>query len=274
MIIDIHAHCFPKDYLDYTEQKGSDLVDVARCMKAGIAEKELETRFANMDRAGVDLQVISIVPQVPYFAARKDAVEGARMANDLYAQLVNKYPKRFKAFGIFPLPHIQESLDEINRCYDELGMVGVTLTTTVLKKSLVASNSLEPIFAELNRRKAVVFLHPAGCCTGEQTQLYKLTWIIGAPFEDTYGVLHLILSGVTSRYPYIKFVSTHLGGCLPMIMQRIDNLYKDWGEGEIVGKPSDFIKKFWFDTVSHGHIPALHHALSVYPAEHIILGTD
>lgn len=98
--------------------------------------------------------------------------------------------------------------------------------------------------------------------------------MIGAPFEDTYGVLHLILSGVTSRFPDIRFISTHLGGYLPMIMQRIDNLYTDWGEGEIQGKPSDFIKKFWVDTVAHGHIPALHNAVDVYPPDHLLLGTD
>ncbi|WP_083505201.1 amidohydrolase family protein [Legionella santicrucis] len=227
-----------------------------------------------MNSAGVDLQVLSIVPQVPYFTNKADSVASAKMANNLYAQLIAKYPNRFQAFGIFPLPHIQESLDEINRIFDDLGMWGVTLTTTVLQHSIVETERFEVIFAELNRRKAVVFLHPAGCCTGEQTKVYGLTWMIGAPFEDTYGVLHLILSGVTSRFPDIRFISTHLGGYLPMIMQRIDNLYTDWGEGEIQGNPSDFIKKFWVDTVAHGHIPALHNAVSVYSPDHLLLGTD
>ncbi|MCE0724174.1 MULTISPECIES: amidohydrolase family protein [Legionella] len=274
MIIDVHAHCFPKEYLDDIEKKGADLVNVARYMKAGTDEQELAARFAVMETAGVDLQVLSMVPQVPYFANKEDAVNSAKMANNLYAQLITKYPKRFQAFGIFPLPHIQESLDEIKRCFDELGMWGVTLTTTVLQQSIVEANRFEAIFAELNRRKAIVFLHPAGCCTGEQTKVFGLTWMIGAPFEDTYGVLHLILSGVTSRFPDIRFISTHLGGYLPMIMQRIDNLYTDWGEGEINGKPSDFIKKFWVDTVAHGHIPALRNAVDVYPSDHLLLGTD
>lgn len=144
------------------------MVNVARYMKAGIEEQELTARFAVMESAGVDLQVLSMVPQVPYFASKEDAVSSAKMANNLYAQLITKYPKRFQAFGIFPLPHIQESLDEIKRCFDELGMWGVTLTTTVLQHSLVEANRFEAIFAELNRRKAIVFLHPAGCCTGSR----------------------------------------------------------------------------------------------------------
>ncbi|WP_419421512.1 amidohydrolase family protein (plasmid) [Legionella sp. D16C41] len=274
MVIDVHAHCFPKEYLDDIEHKGASLVDVARFMKAGVKPKELEARVALMDSAGVDVQILSIVPQVPYFINKKHAISSARMANDLYAQLITKYPQRFQAFGIFPLPHIHESLEEINRCFDELGMLGVTMTTTVLAKSIVYEKRFEAIFSELNRRKAIVFLHPAGCCTGEQTKVYGLTWMIGAPFEDTYCVLHLILSGITTRFPDIRFISTHLGGYLPMITQRIDNLYTDWGEGEIKGKPSDFIKKFWFDTVAHGHIPALQNAASVYPADHLLLGTD
>ncbi|STY29191.1 5-carboxyvanillate decarboxylase [Legionella wadsworthii] len=274
MIIDVHAHCFPKKYLDDIEKKGGNLVDVARKMKAGITDDELGERFKVMDNAGVDLQVLSIVPQVPYFTTKTEAVKSAQMANDLYAQLISQYPKRFQAFGIFPLPHVQDSLSEISRCMDELGMLGVTLTTTVLQHSIVHEHRYEEIFAELNRRKAIVFLHPAGCCTGEQTKVYGLTWIIGAPFEDTYGVLHLILSGITSRYPDIRFISTHLGGYLPMIMQRIDNLYQDWGMGNIEGKPSDYIKKFWVDTVAHGHIPALHNAVEVYSSDHLLLGTD
>ncbi|KTD16150.1 amidohydrolase family protein [Legionella jordanis] len=274
MIIDVHAHCFPKEYLDDIERKGGNLVDVARYMRAGIEEQDLELRLAVMKKAGVDLQVLSIVPQVPYFSNKNDAVSSAKMANDIYAQLIAKYPKHFQAFGIFPLPHIQESLDEIKRCFDDLGMLGVTVTTTVLQRSIVEADRFEAIFAELNRRKAVVFLHPAGCCTGEQTKVYGLTWMIGAPFEDTYGVLHLILSGITTRYPDIHFISTHLGGYLPLIMQRIDNLYSDWGEGNIEGVPSDFIKKFWFDTVAHGHIPALHNAVAVYPHNQLLLGTD
>ena len=85
----------------------------------------LENNFRNMDAAGVDMQVLSVSSQFPYFANENDAVDVARLGNDLFARAVSEYPKRFSAFAFTPLPHI-----------DDLGMAGVTAGTTVFGKSI------------------------------------------------------------------------------------------------------------------------------------------
>ena len=273
MSIDVHSHYFPEEYLNLLEKYGSLTPPIARNMRAGDQEKEIEGRIALMDQAGVGIQILSATPQVPYFLNKNHAVTAAKMVNNRYRELVQRYPNRFKAFGILPLPHVQESILEMNRCLDELDMVGIAITTTVLEKSLIKSD-LEELFAALDHRKAVLFLHPAGCCTGDQTKILGLTWMIGAPFEDTYGLLHLILSGYTLRYPNIRIISTHLGGMMSLILQRLDNLYSLVGTGEIAEKPSTLAKKIWYDTVAHYHSPALRCACECFGYDRLLLGTD
>jgi 6-methylsalicylate decarboxylase len=98
---------------------------------------------------------------------------------------------------------------------DELGMAGVIMNTTVLDQAL-ADPPFEPVFAELDRRRAVLYLHPAGnsACT-PLIKDFSLTWMVGAPVEDTISVMQLITRGIPSRYPDIKIINSHLGGACP-----------------------------------------------------------
>src|SRR5712691_11357377 len=154
MRIDVHAHYFPVEYLDRLDRYGgSQTTQFFR--KAELASEGfsgIDAHFHNMDLAKVDLQVLSVSGQLPYFANENDAVDGARLANDIYARIVSEYPKRFAAFACTPLPHVQASIDEMRRALDELGMVGVTAGTAVLGKS-IADSSFDEFFGELNRRK-------------------------------------------------------------------------------------------------------------------------
>ena len=95
--------------------------------------------------------MLSVSPQLPYFEDETHAVEAARAINDLYADLVRRYPTRFAAFAATPLPHIDAALAEMEHALDQLHMVGVTVATSVLGRSL-ADPELEPLFAELDRQ--------------------------------------------------------------------------------------------------------------------------
>ena len=218
MGIDVHAHYWTDDYLDFLVDLGKTDTGMARGIGAGDGE-ELVARLQLMDRAGVDIQVISASPQVPYSEDRDKAVAATRFVNDQYAALVARHPDRFRAFAATPMPHIEESIAEIGRALDELGMVGIAMNTTVLDRALVDSE-FEPIFAELDRRDAVLYLHPAGnsACT-PLIRDFNLTWMVGAPMEDTISTVQLITRGIPSRYPDIKIINSHLGGALPMLLQ-------------------------------------------------------
>jgi predicted TIM-barrel fold metal-dependent hydrolase len=272
MRIDVHAHYGTEQYLAWLADLAEADTSAARGLGAG-GGAELEARLRLMDRAGVDMQVLSAAPQLPYGEDGEKAVKAARSVNDQYAELVERYRNRFRAFAALPMPHIEESLGEMRRALDELQMAGVVMNTTVLGRALIEPE-FEPIFAELNNRSAVLYLHPAGnsACSPLIGQ-HHLTWMVGAPVEDTISVMHLITNGIPTRYPNIKIINSHLGGALPMLLQRADDQYH-WEAPDTPEPPSVSARRMWYDTVGHGHVPALRCAIDSFGADRLLLGTD
>jgi len=173
---------------------------------------ELDARLRLMDRAGVDIQVLSAAPQLPYSAENADgAVAAARYVNDEYAALVSLHRDRFRAFAAMPMPHIDAAIAEMSRAIDELGMVGVTMNTSILDRA-ITDPAFEPVFAELDRRGAILYLHPVGngACSPLVSE-HHITWMVGAPFEDTIAAMQLITSGHLQKYPAVKIICSHLG---------------------------------------------------------------
>ena len=218
----MHAHYWTEDYLDLLADLGRPDTGVARGLGAG-GGAELDARLRLMDRAGVDMQVLSACPQVPYAEDAAKAVAAARFVNGQYAGLAERYRDRFRAFAALPMPHIDASVAEMRRVLGELHMTGIAMNTSVLGHALVDPD-YQPIFSELNTMSAVLYLHPAG--NGACSPLignYHLTWMVGAPVEDTISIMQLITHGIPARYPNIKIINSHLGGALPMLLQRADD---------------------------------------------------
>jgi aminocarboxymuconate-semialdehyde decarboxylase len=272
MRIDVHAHYWTEDYIDLLVDLGLPGAVAARGLGAG-GGTELEARLRLMDRAGVEMQVLSACPQLPYGEDGQKAARAASFVNDQYADLVQRLPDRFRAFAALPMPHLQESLREMGRALDELRMAGMAMNTTVLGRALVEPE-YEPVFAELNRRGAVLYLHPAGnSACSPLIANYHLTWMVGAPVEDTISIMHLITRGIPARYPDIKIINSHLGGALPMLLQRADDQYL-WEAPDTPEPPSVAARRMWYDTVGHGHVPALRCAVDSFGADRLLLGTD
>jgi len=272
MRIDVHAHYWTDHYLDMLVGLGKTDTATQRGIGAGDGA-ELDARLRLMDRAGIDLQVLSAAPQLPYGTDADLAVAAARYINDEYAALVAAHPDRFRAFAATPMPDIEASIAEIHRALDELGMVGITMNTSVLNRAII-DPGFEPIFAELDARGAALYLHPAGngACSPLVTE-HHITWIVGAPFEDTIAAMQLITSGHLQRYPGVKIICSHLGGALPMITRRADD-HLPWEAPDTPEPPTQAVHRMWFDTVSHGHGPALRCAIDSFGADRILLGTD
>jgi predicted TIM-barrel fold metal-dependent hydrolase len=272
MRIDVHAHYWTEDYLRMLTDLGSTGTDVARGIGAG-GGAELAARLRLMDQAEVQMQVLSACPQSPYVEDGKKAAEAARFVNDQYAALAERHRDRFAAFAALPMPHVEESLGELRRALDELGLAGIGMNTSVLGRALVEAE-FEPVFAELNTRRAVLYLHPAGnSACSPLIGNYHLTWMVGAPVEDTISVMQLITHGVPARYPNIKIINSHLGGAMPMLLQRADDQYR-WEAPDTPEPPSVAARRMWYDTVGHGHVPALKCAIDSFGADRLLLGTD
>jgi len=276
--IDVHGHYFPIEYLDMLDRFGGGGTGTAIARNApkpggSGSPAELRARFEMMDRAGVQMQVLSAAPQLPYFENRQNAIDAARFINDAYAEIVRRHPDRFAAYAATPLPHVDATIEEMGRALDTLGMVGVTMGTSVLERS-VADPLFDPFWAELDRRGSILFFHPhgIGACSPLVTA-YNLTWPIGATIEDTVVVAHLIAKGIPSRYPRVRIIVPHLGGEISMLLQRLDNQ-----AGMFLPKgsetPSVTAKRFWYDTVSHGYVPALRCACDGFGTDRLMLGSD
>jgi 6-methylsalicylate decarboxylase len=273
-VIDIHAHYYPVEYLELLDSFGGSETGTAiskNCF-ASQSPGDLEFRFRVMDEAGIDMQVLSVPPQFPYFASEEHGVQAAHLANDLCADLARKYPKKFEVFTIFPLPHMDAALKELARGMDELGMVGAAIGTTVLGKS-IADPAFDPLYAELHRRHAILFIHPTGvgACSSCITKS-GLTWAVGAPFEDTVCLLQMMTASIPARFPNIKIIISHLGGTIPFLIRRLD-LQAAQFLPKGAEKPSALLRSFWCDTVN-GHPPSLREACDCYGTDKVLLGTD
>jgi predicted TIM-barrel fold metal-dependent hydrolase len=278
MIIDVHAHYFPKAYNDMLMRIGGrSLPEAARPSTArplrhddpsGILE-----RLQQMDDAGVQMQVLSPAASPPYADKEADAVAAARLINDSYAELAQKYPGRFNAVVSLPLPHIDAALREMERGLDQLGMCGVSLTCSCFERS-TAEAEFEPLYEEMNRRGTVLNYHPIqnGICS-PMINDYRFTVSVGASLEDSAIVLHLIARRVPQRYPHIKYVIPHLGGIIPMLLQRLDNQAPSQ-HPDLPERPSLTARRFYYDTVGHGSQAALLCAWKAFGADHLVAGSD
>ena len=276
MRIDVHAHYFPEEYALCMERFGSPGARAAMLRGGPDSTMTLPTRVALLDAVGVDLQVLSPAAAMPYLDDEAQAVEAARLLNDLYAGVGRDYPGRFKAFTSLPLPHVDAALAELRRGLDTLGCVGATVGCSVAGRQL-DDPLFEPLWAELDRRESVLFLHPMGTGAGPSTQEFGLRWMIGAPIEDAIASLRLILSGITSRYPRMRVIVPHLGGILGFLVQRLDD---ESGReayagvrGQIDGLPSEHVRRLWFDTVN-SQPSALRCSCDSLGVNRILMGTD
>ncbi|MFJ6634383.1 amidohydrolase family protein [Streptomyces sp. NPDC091376] len=273
MRTDVHAHLWSEDYLRLLESYGRDDTATQRGLGADDSPAELDARFTMNDAAGIDHQILSVSPQTPYFPDETEAVTAARLANNHYADVVHAWPTRFSAFAALPLPHLDASLEELARALDELGMAGAGLTTSVLGRSL-GDPAFRPLFEELDHRGSVLSLHPAGRDAGSPLIAEnRMRWMVGAPTEDTICAMHLMLEGVPSRFPRLRIVNSHLGGALPMLLPRADQ-HVPWEAPDIAEMPTLAARRMYYDTVAHGHEPALRAAAESFGADQLMLGTD
>ena len=218
-LIDVHAHFLPDQYREALATAGIDQPDGFPRVPMWKASEHVEV----MDRLGIEACVLSVSSPGVQFGegmSASDAVSLARHVNDVAAATITQHPGRFGAFASLPMADEGESLAEIERVFDGLGLDGVNLLTNVAGVYL-GDASLEPIMAELNRRRAVVFIHPTSPACWECTSLGYPRPMIEFPFDTTRAVTNLLLSGTLARHPDIRWIVPHAGGTLPFLAPRI-----------------------------------------------------
>ncbi|MDO8794285.1 MAG: amidohydrolase family protein [Vicinamibacterales bacterium] len=275
MIVDAHAHYHPRAYNEAVAAlEGGGRAGAFAGHPDTDDEAHIQRRLEMMAEAGVGMQVLSpAARRAPYSRNEAGAVKAARIGNDANASLVSRYPDKFKAFVSLPLPHIEASLRELQRGMDDLGMIGVNMHISALDRS-VAETEFLPIYEEMNRRRGIIFYHPCG--DGIRSPMiteYGFASAVGTSMEDAAIALHLIAKQIPSRFPDITYIIPHLGGPIPMLLERLDNQFS-MKEHDLPEPPSVTARRFYYDTVGHGSHAALTCAWKAFGADHILPGSD
>lgn len=276
MTIDVHAHYFPPAYGEFIHPLGlggrmfPPLKEGEQPTPFKFPAEDVAARLRMMDEAGVDRQILSIIA-APYLEDGEAAVASARLGNDLYADFCKQHPDRFSFWASLPLPHVEAAIAETGRALDELGAVGVTIQCFCLNET-IARPEFEPLYAELDRRRAVVFLHPCQNALGSHLlDDFGLTVCAGASMEDAVVAMHLIVNEIPTRYPGIRFIVPHFGGILPMLLERLDGQLPHKALAE---KPSATARRFYYDTVGWGSKAALLAAATAFGTSQLLPGSD
>lgn len=240
----------------------------------------------DMDRSGVETAILSQF--APYHLGTREArAVLARSLNESGARFAKDHPGRFGLFATLPLPSIDDCLAEIAHGLDVLGADGIAMVTSANGKWL-GDPFFDPIHAELNRRKAVVYVHPwtSDCCVGLVPEIPE--YVIEYGTDTSRAIGSLIWSGTTTRYPDIKFIFSHGGGTVPFLIER----FLAGTQAEIVkgivtkgvsttfvpkqppGGPLAELRRMFFDTAQVANPVALDALRKVVPVSQILYGSD
>ena len=238
---------------------------------------DIALRLKDMDRMGIDIQAVSPAPhQTYYWTDPGMGAELSRAVNERLAEIVTQHPDRFVALGTVPLQDASLAIAELEHCVRKLGMRGVEINPSVKGMDLTdAKLGLDRFFAAVQALDVIIFMHPIGFTHGERLVDHYFSNIIGNPLETTVAASHLIFDGVMERHPKLKIVLPHAGGYLAHYWARMDHAYKARADtrGQMKRKPSSYLEKFYFDTITFDH-GMLAHLIARFGADHVLLGTD
>src|SRR5262249_21082701 len=216
-IIDTHHHIYPPRYTNANLQRL--LADTSVLGAAAYTGWSPRLALEQMDKAGVRSAVVSMTSPGVWWGNDEEGRTWARECNEFGAGMAKDFPGRFGMFAAIPLPDTEGSLREIAYALDTLKLDGIGLLTSYAGKPL-GDPSFAPVFDELNRRKVALFVHPTMSCCGMKIPNVDAP-TIDFPNDTTKTLMSLANSGTFARCPDIKFIFSHGGGTMPMIVQRL-----------------------------------------------------
>ncbi|MFT3863211.1 MAG: amidohydrolase family protein [Solirubrobacterales bacterium] len=235
---------------------------------------DVEQRLAAMDRAGVDIQLVSPSPAHYHDWPEPElATVHARMIATGLAELCATRPDRLLGLGLAPLqdPGVAEAV--LVETMKDFGLRGVEISTNAPGREL-GDPELEGFWARAEELGAVVFIHPWGCTLAERLSGHYLYNIVGNPVETTVALSHIIFSGLLDRHPDLKIIAAHGGGYLPMYPGRMDHAREVRPELDSpAGRPSDYLRRLYFDSLVHDP-EQLSGLVDRVGADRILLGSD
>jgi predicted TIM-barrel fold metal-dependent hydrolase len=267
--IDLHQHVIPDFYWEASNEDGN--------AAGGITPPRwsLDGAIAYLDEARIDVAVPSISTPGVHFGDDTAARTLARRVNEFLADLRLRRPDRFGGFAALPLPDVDGSLEQIEYAFDVLELDGVSMMTNA-GGSYLGDSRFDPIFAELQRRAAVVFVHPTASPDPIAHTLGLPDALLDYPVDTSRAIAKLHYSNTFAKTPDVKYVLSHAGGTIPFVASRfaiVDQMNVIPGAQER-GAFADTLPRLYWDTASAFSDPVLHMLRSVTGRGNVVFGTD
>ncbi|MFC2022133.1 amidohydrolase family protein [Chloroflexota bacterium] len=291
MKIDLHAHFIPRDCFDMVGKKGhkhgltmgkdasgQDVLMLGNMSAGSIAALcDQERRIQNMDKIGLDIQAISILPpSIFYDIDSEDGLSFCQRQNNAIAEVVRAYPDRFVGMATVPMQDMSKAVPELERAVRKLGLKAVEILSNINGKNL-DEPEFWPFYQKAQDLDIPIYIHPS---TGrlnagaDRMQRYFLINLIGNPLDTTLAIASIIFGGVLESFPRLRFLLSHAGGYAPFIRGRWEQGYQFIEACHSIPKPpSEYLKLMYFDTVIHFG-PALAYLVDTVGADKVVLGSD
>jgi 6-methylsalicylate decarboxylase len=270
-LIDTHHHFYPPGYLaQWRDWEGARKIPP----NPGVFDWSPARSIEQMDKAGIRTAVVSLAstPGLWFDAGAENAAKTVRECQDFAAKMHQDYPDRFAVFAPLSMMNIDATLKEIEYALDTIKANGINLQSNYGDKWL-GDATFKPVLEELNRRKAVAYVHPlvAACCG--RLAMPTFGAVIEVPHDTTRAVTSLLLTGSFTRYPDIKWLFSHAGGTIPMMAGRIAAFYdqnpksKEFAPNGVMSE----LAKLHYDTANATSVPAMTALLKLTSVSNVTL---
>jgi predicted TIM-barrel fold metal-dependent hydrolase len=268
--IDVHHHFYPPFLVEAWAKGNVRTTPVINRWK-------LEGTLDQMDKGGVATAMLSLPTGLnfPNLGAEENQ-RMTRLVNEYAVQAVKQHPARFGMFAFMPMPDIDATLKEMTYALDVLKADGIGLNTSYGGKWL-GDPAFKPVLDELNRRKAVVFVHPVRpeCC--DNLMAYVPSSFAEYPQETNRTVLSLLFSGAFTKTRDINWIFCHAGAAVPLLANRVKSLAKIQvrNAAETLPDGVDFeLRRLYYETANAAFAPNMAALLKYVPISQVIFGTD
>ncbi|WP_085993000.1 amidohydrolase family protein [Oceanobacillus senegalensis] len=287
--VDFHTHIISEDFLNLAKKYNDDRWPVlehtcdcgAKIMIKGKNFRDItnqtwdiEERLKDMDKEGIDIQVLSPIPVTfSYWAEPEQGLEMARFQNDFIASIVKECPERFIGLGTVPLQNVDLAIEEMKRAVDELGLKGLEIGSNINGKNL-DDESLDRFFQAANDLEVPLFVHPWATLGRERMPRHNFMYMVGMPSETALAAGSIMMSGMLDKYPNLKLCFAHGGGSLPYLLPRMDKGWNVWPHiRKTEHPPSHYAKKLYYDSLVYDE-NNLQFMIDRFGVDHIIAGSD
>jgi predicted TIM-barrel fold metal-dependent hydrolase len=268
-LIDVHQHVIPDIYKNELAKVGV-LGSGENPWPAWSMQRQLEL----MDENGIDAVLLSIASPGAYFGDVAFTRNLVRVCNETMMQMVADHPGKFGGMGFVSLPDVDAACRDVAYALDTLKMDGVNLQTHTAHRYLGHPEEDE-LYAELNRRKAVVFVHPQRPAVKGMPQYSFPAGYTELTFDTTRAITNMLYNGTLAKYPDIRWIMPHMGGVTPFLLFRLSGIEDDpKARDKVPEGVAAYLRRLWYDVAQSPSPLAMHALLELADPDRILFGTD